>query len=109
MWVIKRAREMNLCGEFLFMRHGERIKTFTYRKRIVSGCNVLHIIPRSPHKIRKTYGTMLIDADVDESGIIDQMGHNDINCTRQYYFYCNKNNNTKTQQINRAAIPMKTA
>lgn len=52
---------------------------------------------------------MLIDADVDESGIIDQMGHNDINCTRQYYFYSNKNNNTKTQQINRAAIPIKTA
>nr|DAZ40839.1 MAG TPA: hypothetical protein [Caudoviricetes sp.] len=37
------------------------------------------------------------------------MGHSDINCTRQYYFYSNKNNNTKTQQINRAAIPMKTA
>ena len=31
----------------------------------------------------------------------------DINCTRQYYFY--SNNNTRTQQINRAAIPMKTA
>lgn len=109
MWIINMAKQMNLRGEFLFMRNGERIKTFTYRKRIVSVCNALHIIPRSPHKIRKTYGTMLIDADVDESIIIDQMGHNDINCTRQYYFYSNKNNNTKTKQINRAAIPMKTA
>lgn len=109
MWIISRTKDMNLQGEFLFMRKGKRIKTFTYRKRIVSICNALHIIPRSPHKIRKTYGTMLIDADVDESVIIDQMGHSDINCTRQYYFYSNKNNSTKTKQINRAAFPMKTA
>lgn len=32
MWIINMARDMNMRGEFLFMRHGERIKTFTYRK-----------------------------------------------------------------------------
>lgn len=106
MWIINKLNSINTHGEFLFMRNGDRIKTFTFRKRITSICNKLGIKPRSPHKIRKTYGTMLIDANVDESVIIDQMGHNDINCTRQYYFYSNKSNTTKTNQINKAAIKL---
>lgn len=109
LWIVNLLKNMNRDGEFLFMKNGERIKTFTFRKRIVTVCNKLGIAPRSPHKIRKTYGTMLIDADVDESVIIDQMGHNDINCTRQYYFYSNKNNTTKSRQINRAVVKLKGA
>ena len=36
------------------------------------------------HKIRKTYGTTLIDSDVDEGFITEQMGHSDISTTKNY-------------------------
>ena len=54
------------------------------------------------HKIRKTYGTTLIDGGVDESIIIEQMGHSDIHCTKQYYYFSNKNREKKQSQLSKA-------
>ena len=54
------------------------------------------------HKIRATYGTTLIDNDVDDSFVIEQMGHSDIKCTRQYYYFSNKSEAKKIEQIDNA-------
>ena len=54
------------------------------------------------HKIRKTYGTTLIDADVNESTVAEQMGHKDITTTKRYYYRSNKSDDTKFKQISRA-------
>ena len=54
------------------------------------------------HKIRKTYGTTLLDSDVDEKFVVEQMGHADITTTKKYYYFSNKSAESKMKQINAA-------
>jgi integrase len=54
------------------------------------------------HKIRKTYGTTLLDGDVDDALIAEMMGHKDINTTRQYYYFSNKDEAHQVEQMTRA-------
>lgn len=51
------------------------------------------------YKIRRTYGTTLLDNDVEESIIIEQMGHSDITTTKKLKYYSNKNQKSKEAQI----------
>ena len=89
-------------SEYLFSEHGKRIRSNAFNRRLTRVCDDLHIKHRSMHKIRKTYGTTLLDGDVDESTVAEQMGHKDIATTKKYYYRSNKNDNTKFEQINRA-------
>lgn len=41
------------------------------------------------HKIRKTYCTTLLNANVPESVIKAQVGHVDIETTKKYYYFNN--------------------
>ena len=93
---------INPFGEYLFMNNGKRIRSNTINKRLHIVCDELGISFRSTHKIRKTYGTTLLDGDVDESLIAEQMGHEDIATTKQYYYYSNKSKKNKLKQISQA-------
>ena len=101
---IKKIISMNPFGEYLFQEGVHRIKEHAFARRIIRVCDILNIPHRSMHKIRKTYGTKLIDSNVDEKFITDQMGHSDIKTTRQYYYFCNKTDEEKLEQIS-AALP----
>ncbi|MCD8370474.1 MAG: tyrosine-type recombinase/integrase [Clostridiales bacterium] len=59
-------------------------------------CNKPGIYRKSPHKIRKTYGSILLDSHVDNRMITDQMGHTDIGCTENYYHRNRKSIEQKT-------------
>ena len=89
-------------GDFLFMENGKRIRSNAFRRKLMCVCKELNIEYRSNHKIRKTYGTMLIDRNVDESIVAEQMGHADISTTKRYYYFSNKGEEKKREQINRA-------
>lgn len=89
-------------SEYLFSEHGKRIRSNAFNRRLTRVCDDLHIKHRSMHKIRKTYGTTLLDADVDESTVAEQMGHKDIATTKRFYYRSNKNDNTKFEQISKA-------
>lgn len=89
-------------GEFLFLQNGRRIRSNAFRRKLMRVCNELNIEYKSNHKIRKTYGTMLIDNDVDESIVAEQMGHSDISTTKKYYYFSNKGEEKKREQIYRA-------
>ncbi len=91
-------------GEYLFEENGKRLYEQTFANTITWMCKALKIPQRSMHKIRKTYGTTLFDAGVDESVIIEQMGHSDINCTKQNYYFSNKGRDKKRDQIMRAVV-----
>ena len=82
--------------------HGARVQTNTFNDRLKLACTKLNIPVRSMHKLRKTYGTTLIDNGVDESLIMTQMGHKDISTTRKYYYYANKDSETNRKQIRNA-------
>lgn len=72
-----------------------RIKTYSFRKRLYSICDKTGIARKSPHKIRKTYASILRDNQVSEKFITDLMGHTDIQCTNQFYAHNRKTNEKK--------------
>lgn len=89
-------------SEWLFSGAEGRFTERMFDNAIRKCCNHCKIPERSMHKIRKTYGTTLIDGGVDEAIIIEQMGHSDIHCTKQYYYFSNKNREKKREQITQA-------
>lgn len=95
---------MNLrCyGEYLFLEDGKLIHSAAFRRKLMRVCKKLNVSYKSNHKIRRTYGTMLIDSGVDDSIIAEQMGHSDISTTRKYYYFSNKESDKKREQITRA-------
>lgn len=61
----------------------------------------LERISKSPHKIRKTYGTILLDSGVDNRLILDQMGHASIGTTERHYHRNRRNIDAKQNILNR--------
>lgn len=100
--IVDEILAMNKDGEYLFTENGKRIRSNAFNRRITRACDDLHIKHRSMHKVRKTYGTTLLDANVTESTVAEQMGHTNIETTRKYYYRSNKNDNTKFEQISKA-------
>lgn len=87
-WILDMILEMNPNGKYLFEKSGKRVKTYSFRRRLEYICsNKIDILPKSPHKIRKTYGTILLDGKIKESTILDTMGHTDISCTKGHYYF----------------------
>ena len=78
-----------LFNDYLFFKDGQRIKGYLFSRKLYRVCNKLGIKQRSLHKIRKTYSTKLIDAHVPDSVIENQMGHEDIETTKKYYYFNN--------------------
>lgn len=97
-----KIRKMNPFGEYMFMKNGERIKEKAFSVKITKICRYVGIKERSMHKARKTYATKLINGGVDESIIIKQMGHTSIDCTKNYYYFNNKNEEDAVKQIENA-------
>lgn len=102
-WILKRIRSMNPFGEFVFMRNGERLKAFSFRNRLRLVCEKTDSVQKSPHKIRKTYGTILMDNHVDNRLAMGQMGHTDISCTENHYHRNRRDIDTKVSIL--SSIP----
>ena len=84
--------------EYIFMDGSKRMNTHYLRRRVYRICDKLKIYKKSPHKIRKTYGTILLDNDTDKNLIKGQMGHTSISITENYY-HRNRKNIEKKQKI----------
>lgn len=102
-WILKEIRKKNPFGEYLFERNGERIRTYTFTSRLKTICRKLGIVNKSLNKIRKTYGTILLDSGVEESLVIAQMGHTDIKTTKRYYYRNRKNLQQKREVIDKVS------
>lgn len=67
---------------------GQRIYTNDLRNRLYRICDKIATKKKkSPHKLRKTYGTILLDNLSDQTVTTSQMGHVDISTTENYYHY----------------------
>lgn len=100
---IKKILELNPKGEYLFEGDsGNRIRSTTFNKRLYAICKELNIKQRSSHKARKAYATMLIDANLPDSLVMQQMGHTDIGTTRKYYYRSNTSQKQSFELINQA-------
>lgn len=100
--IYKQILDINNSGEYLFMRNGTRIRGNYFNRRLDRICKELKMPHRSMHKIRKTYGTLLLDSKTDEALVAEQMGHTDVATTRKYYYYSNKKVDSKVSQIEKA-------
>ena len=61
-------------------------------------CDELGIPYRPPHKIRKTYTSILLNSGVDTRFVLDQVGHSAISCTENYY-HKNRRSTEKKAEI----------
>ena len=95
-WLLKELSEKKT--EFTFEENGKRLTTLLIRKRVYSICKKIGVYRKSPHKIRATYDTILLDNGIDKRLIKDQMGHSDISVSEKNY-----HRNRKTIK-NKAAI-----
>ena len=103
-WLCGMLRGLNPFGEYVFLNNkGKRMTTNCIRRRLERICIELNIYKKSPHKIRKTYGTILLDNSVDRKLIMGQMGHTDILCTENHYHRNRKNVERKAEVL--SAIP----
>lgn len=86
-----------------YLYEDERIikgKAFTVK--LYKLCERLDILPRSLHKIRKTYATKLLNSQVEEKTIIKQLGHSDILTTKKHYYLDNRGVKEKQKAISNA-------
>lgn len=101
--IIQRIGELNPNPkEYLFEENGKRIKIKGFSGALKRTCKNLAIPFRPMHKIRKTYGTTLLDNHVSETLVAYQMGHSDISTTKKYYYRNNKSQKHKVEEIERA-------
>lgn len=103
LWLINKINKLNPFVEFVFMNDNDRMHAYSIRNRLNRLCDKLNIYHKSPHKIRKTYGTILLDNHVDKKLVIDQMGHADIAVSERHYHRNRKTVSQKAQII--SAIP----
>lgn len=59
-------------------------------------CKKLGIYAKPPHKIRKIYGTILLDNNVDKHFIVGQMGYADIFAMENHYHKNRRNIGNKS-------------
>ena len=86
----------------IMMEREVRIRCSTINRELYKVCKRCGLQPRSMHKIRKTYATTLIDASVDDSIVMEMMGHSDITTTRKFYYYSRSGEERKREQVNSA-------
>ena len=84
-WLLKELCDKSKDHEFVFEEDGKRLTTLLIRKRIYSICKKVGVYKKSPHKIRATYDTILLDNGVDKRMVKDQMGHSDISVSEKSY------------------------
>ena len=103
-WLCSKIRLLNPFGEYIFVEDsGKRMTTNCIRRRQEKNCKKLGLYRKFPHKIRKNYGTILLDHNVDNRLIMEQTGHTDIFCTENHYHRNRRSLDAKSQII--SSIP----
>lgn len=106
MKVIEIAEEVNrynhTSGGYLFNKAGKPIKETAVSYRLRKYCKNLGIQYRSPHKIRKTYISALIDDGINIDTIRRLAGHEDEKTTYGSYCYDRRTNKQVEDQLENA-------
>lgn len=85
-WILPSLKACSPSQEYVFTADdGTRMTTNVIRRRMEKTCKAAKLKPKSPHKARRTYGSILLDNSIDNRMVLDLMGHADIGCTEGYY------------------------
>lgn len=82
--VLKKMKELNPHGKFLFMHEGRPLTTDSFNRRLKKYCTAIGITYLSSHKIRFTGASMLYDAGVKPIDIQPLLGHSTLTMTQHY-------------------------
>ena len=102
-WLIRDLYTSSSEGDYIFKENDKRLTTYHLRKREYYVCNQTGVYKKSPHKIRATYDSILLDANVDRRMVKDQMGHSEIKVSENNYHRNRKSFDRKQQILD--AIP----
>lgn len=83
-WLLEKIKHIS-STDWVFASDGRRMRVKMIQARLYRICDKLGIYRKSPHKIRKTYVSILLDNHVDQRTVIDQVGHSDISISERYY------------------------
>lgn len=90
-WIVSKLLKMSEGQEYIFMRNGKRMRASAIRDRLYRVCETVLNERKSPHKIRKTYASILLDTGLDSRLVMDQMGHVSVSISEQFYHRSRRN------------------
>lgn len=111
--IIKLVKETNQTQglydrDYIFCNKEGKIHSRALESRLEKYCNHISIKTKSPHKIRKTYVSTLIDNNVNLNLVRELVGHSKISTTLNCYCY-NRYNSEQTENILENALSGKSA
>lgn len=74
-------------GEFLFSENGKRLCSKQINYQLKKACREIGIVPKSTHKLRRSYISLLLSGHADDALVQEQAGHKEISTTQKYYHY----------------------
>lgn len=99
-FLLTKMKAMNPFGDYVFADdQGKRITTNVIRRRQERICRKLGIRQKSPHKVRKTVSTILLDEKLDNNIIVRQMGWTNIMTGENHYHRNRKSVDKKIEII----------
>lgn len=87
---------------WLFKVNGNRVTSRMFNYYLRKACNAVCIEPRSTHKVRKTYASLLLSKNIDDVIVQNQMGHKEVSTTRKYYYFNIKQDKEVREEISAA-------
>lgn len=91
-----------ICDEF-----GCQCHTYAFNDALRHYCNILGILVRTTHKLRKTYITAMLECGCDVKFVQEQVGHCDIQTTYKYYQFTRQVEDTFIRYANDVSNTLK--
>ena len=85
--ILDQIKEMNPNTEYLMTNEYGRVREKRFNYHLKKACREVGIPERTTHKIRKTYGSNLLEKNVGEAVVQRQLGHKQISTTHNFYHY----------------------
>lgn len=96
--IMTHLRVLSGGQEYIFMKNGTKISAMQIRKRLYLICKRTGIKKKSPHKLRKTYVSILLDNGIDKRLVQDVAGHAQISTSERNY-HRNRKSDQKKEEI----------
>lgn len=97
--ILKKLKDLSGDKEYVFQNNGRLTKTLMIRKRLYLVCTKTEIKKKSPHKLRKTYASILLDNGLDKNMIEGLLGHTQIGTSEKYYHRNRKTDEKKSMIV----------
>lgn len=95
--ILKRLKLLSGNQEYIFWKDEHSIKAMQIRKRLYLACKKTGVRKKSPHKLRKTYVSILLDNGVDKRLVQDVAGHAQISTSERNYHRNRKSDKRKEE------------